>query len=384
MARFSNKKYFVFVAVGTLVICGFVVCFNVLINPYGIWPDLLNGYYAKKTARINSVRMVKAYDLLKACPDAIITGMSSVVWGIDPPTYPVEGKKLYNGGIVGSNAIEQYAYVKTFLDQCPTISKLYIDVNFESFHNSRIPPSDFVYDRLDRSSRTLDDIVFTTFSRSAIIASLQTIWFKRTQLVEKMVFDRGDGFHRIPDAPYEIYKKNFLMYLSGAYQLIGIEIDEAEIAAFAEMVRLAKSRGVEVEVYFAPIHYWLHYMRRYDGPVGHTSSKLQFELKRRIAQIHDFWDFNQYNRISAESVDHADHFIDMIHYRPVTGEGVLAIMNGHQRSDLPADFGVKVTKQTIEKHLAEFDAGLDRWERDHEEDATLIRNTYKNSKGPPK
>jgi len=327
--------------------------------------------------------MVKAYDLLKACPDAVITGMSSVVWGIDPLKYPVAGKKLYNGGIVGSNVVEQYAYVRTFLDQCPNISKLYIDVNFESYFKWRMPPSDFIYDRLDRSSPTFGDIIFTTLSRSAILASLQTIQLERDKVIDSRVFDRGDGFHRIPDASYEVYKNNFLMYLNGVSQN-QLEIDDVQIAYLAEMVRLAESRGVDVQVYFAPIHYWLHYMRRYDGPVGHTSSKLQFELKRRIAQIHDFWDFNQYNRISAESVDHADHFIDMIHYRPVTGEGVLAIMNGHQRSDLPADFGVKVTKQTIEKHLAEFDAGLDRWERDHEEDATLIRNTYKNSKGPPK
>src|SRR4051812_5702633 len=102
MARFSYKTFLVLLVAGALIFCSLVVGFNVLINPYGIWPDLLKGKYAQKTARVNSVRMVKAYDLRKGCPDAVITGMSTVVWGIDPQTYPVAGKKLYNGGIVGS------------------------------------------------------------------------------------------------------------------------------------------------------------------------------------------------------------------------------------------------------------------------------------------
>ena len=376
MARLGYKTFLVLFVAGALIICGVIVGLNVLINPYGIWTDRLHGKYAKKTARLNSVRMVKAYDLLKACPDAVITGMSSVVWGIDPLKYPVAGKKLYNGGIVGSNVVEQYAYVRTFLDQCPNISKLYIDVNFESYFKWRMPPSDFIYDRLDRSSPTFGDIIFTTLSRSAILASLQTIQLERDKVIDSRVFDRGDGFHRIPDASYEVYKNNFLMYLNGVSQN-QLEIDDVQIAYLAEMVRLAESRGVDVQAYFAPIHYWLHYMRRYDGPEGYSTDRLQAELKRKIAQIHDFWDFNLYNRISAEPVDHADHFIDMIHYRPVTGQAVLSVINGQRQSNLPENFGVIVTRENVEQYLTKFNAGLDQWEGDVPEDAARIRAAFK-------
>ena len=375
--RISFRKFLLLAPASVVAFCLGIVAFNVFINPYGIWPDLTQGRLSKKTARINSVRMVKAYDLLRGCPDHIITGMSSVVWGVDPVRYPVADKRLYNGGIVGSSAVEQYAYVKSYLDQCPSISKLYIDVNYESFRNSRIPPSDFSFDRLSRRFPTLDDFLFTTFSRSAIVASLDTIKNYRTRRVERMKFDRGDGYHRIPEREHAVYENNFVRRRAGVFQRNNRRLDQMQIEFFREMVSLAKSRNVEVEVYFAPIHYWLHYMRRHDAPVGSaTTERLHAELKRRVAEIHEFWDFNLYNRISAAPVDSIDWFIDIIHYRPATGAAVLATINGKRPADWPANMGVKVTKANIEQHLQEFKAGLDRWEIDFPDEARSIREVF--------
>ncbi len=60
MARLGYNTILVLFVAGALIVCGVIVGLNVLINPYGMWTDRLHGKYAKKTARLNSVRMVKA------------------------------------------------------------------------------------------------------------------------------------------------------------------------------------------------------------------------------------------------------------------------------------------------------------------------------------
>src|SRR4051812_27496527 len=139
--RRAHRRFAARVAVCFVVMLGLLAACNIVLNPFGIWPDLLGRQInVRMTARIDSVRLVKAYDLLKRSPhaqekqlrspDALITGMSSVAWGIDPEQYPVPDKVLYNGGLPGSSAAEQYHYVKVWLDQAPTIKKVYVDINF--------------------------------------------------------------------------------------------------------------------------------------------------------------------------------------------------------------------------------------------------------------
>jgi hypothetical protein len=365
--------------VSTILLVALTWIATAIINPYGVWPKPLGDLYPLKTARINSVRLVKAYDLFKGCPDHLITGMSTVVWGIDPDTYPLPDKVLYNGGIVGSAAMEQYYYVMRYLDQCPGVTKVYLDANPGSFQNLRITPKDFQLDRLQGLFISPTDLSFALFSRSALSASFDTVLQNESGIVQHMVYDRGNGFHRLIESSYEVYYNNFVTLLKGTFRT-RVHVSNLEIAYFRQLVNELRRRGIEVVVFFGPTHPFMGYMGRFDGITpGVSSSVYQDGVRKAIADITDFTDFNLYNGIVGEDIAKSDYFIDYIHYRPRLGELVLEVLNGHRRHELPANFGVTVTRGNVDQFLKEYHAGLDHWAADYPQYAKMIETSYQHS-----
>jgi hypothetical protein len=363
-----------------VVVSFFVLATTVAVNPYGVWPSLFGrDLFPKKTARVNSVRMVKAYDLFNRCPDHVITGMSTVVWGIDPADYPVVGKSFYNGGIVGSSMIGQYYYIMRYLAQCPKISRVYLDVKFQSFTVNRVEPSDMIMSRLQGSMIDPADMVVMSFTRSALTAVYDTVEQARSGIVDQMLYDRGDGFHKFPPASDDVYYGNFMMYLNLAYRL-NVRLSQMQVSYFRELVTELKRRNIEVVVYFGAVHPFLEYSNRFDGaPGGHNSAEMNEELKREIAKITDFYDFSTYSSLVGEDIAHTKYFIDDIHYRPALGVLMLKALNEQRTADMAASFGEKVTAANVESFLDEQRRGIDQWALDYPQYSAQIREHYAKS-----
>jgi hypothetical protein len=349
----------------------------IIVNPYGIWPTVFGKeLFPMKTARVNSVRMVKAYDLFHKCPDHVITGMSTVVWGIDPSQYPVQGKTLYNGGIVGSSMIGQYYYMMRYLAQCPNISRVYLDVNGESVTSTRVEPNDMLMTRLQREVIDPADYVVASFTRTALTAAFNTVRWSWDGIVTQMLYDRGDGYHGFPEASDEVYYRNFMAYLNGAIR-IKTHIGAVQIAYFKALVTELRRRDIEVIVYFGAIHPFLQYSGHFDGPEGGTNrADMYDELKRQIAGVTDFYDFSSYNSIVGEDIAHTKYFIDDIHYRYRMGLLMLKVLNGERDAGLPVSFGAKVTASNVENFLIEQRRGIDQWAADFPQYSSAILDHF--------
>lgn len=358
-----------------------LAAFNIVMNPFGIWPNFFGRpLNPRMTARIDSVRMVRAYDLLNRSPDAkekrfrppdaLITGMSSVAWGIDPATYPHEDKVLYNCGLPGSSTEEQYHYVKLSLDQAPSIKKVYVDLNFVAFNDKAKYAPDFAFERMGATIPTFKDFVFTALTRYALVHSIHAWRRNRSGIVRHMVHDNGDGFHNYPEAGPETYKKNmeWRLAIHPLRPLHGGEIVQDQVDYLKKIVDLCKSRGVEVVLYFAPMHVWVFEQERYTG-----TFHLLTDLRRRVAAIHPYWDFGLCNEINGESIEAMRYFIDTIHYRPRTGTIVLAILNGKRPPGVSETFGVKVDNTNVEEHVRRFRRSVEQWRRDNPEEALLVQ-----------
>jgi len=347
--------------VATVLVASLVLLTNVVINPYGVWPSFGNAVFPRKTQRINSVRLVKAYDLFRSCPDHLITGMSTVVWGIDPKLYPDPDHILYNGGIVGSSMIEQYDYVMRYLKLCPNITKVYVDINSESFNNYRINAPDFVEARLQNEAILPQDLGFTSFSKSAVVASYKTLETYQSGAVKQMVYDVGDGFHHLIETDEaSVYAGNFRNFLM-VTQIADIHNANVQIAYFRALVEDLRRHNIDFVPFFGPIHMFLQYQFTIAG-YDHPSARWEMyeELKRKVAEVTDFYDFNEYSPLIGESIDGTKMFIDQIHYRPRLGKLILDALNGH-RENLPDGFGQLVTKRTIGEHLQRQRDGIEKW-----------------------
>jgi hypothetical protein len=344
------------------VLAAVVFIATAMVNPYGVWPQIPD-FLTKHTERINSVRLVKSYDLYRSCPDHVITGMSTVVWGIDPELYPVEDKVLYNGGIVGSSMIEQYDYIMRYLALCPNISRVYLDVKLESFENLRINAKDFLASRVQQAAILPNDVLFTNFSKSAVAASWATISHHLDGTIDQRVYDTGDGFHHlIETTDSTIYLNNFRNFIASAASNDNY-VSNLQLSHFRALVAELKRRNIEVVVYFGPMHMLLQYQMTVlgyhpedpDEPFDHLE-----QLKREVAKVTDFYDFTVYGPLIDEDIADTKMFIDQIHYRPRLGAMIMAAING-QRDGLPEGFGQLVTEANLEANLAEARAGVAKW-----------------------
>ena len=71
-------------------------------------------------------------------------------------------------------------------------------------------------------------------------------------------------------------------------------------------------------------------------------------------QVTPIWDFYGYKTITAESIKiRMENYVDNSHYTKRAGDVLLNRILAYKENEVSADFGVLVTKENIESHLAE-------------------------------
>jgi hypothetical protein len=188
-----------------------------------------------------------------------------------------------------------------------------------------------------------------------------------------MVHDNGDGFHNYPEADRAAYKKNMEWRLAGhpLHALHGSMIEQDQVDYLRKIVDLCRARGIECVLYFAPMHAWVFEMERYTA-----SFHLSTDLRRRVAEFSEFWDFSLINEVNGEPIDDMKYFIDTIHYRPRTGAMVLATLHGKRPEGISETFGVRVDRSNIDEHIRRFHRSLDQWRTDNPQEAVRVREHF--------
>ena len=80
-----------------------------------------------------------------------------------------------------------------------------------------------------------------------------------------------------------------------------------------------------------------------------------------MVAITPVWDFSGYNSITTQPIKPVmNNYVDNSHYSPPIGAFVLNRVLSHNVEQVPKDFGVLMTPDNIEQHLANI--GSDRTE----------------------
>jgi hypothetical protein len=80
----------------------------------------------------------------------------------------------------------------------------------------------------------------------------------------------------------------------------------------------------------------------------HPNDRPFAEFKRQIAAITDFYDFSGWNSINTNPY----YFYEPNHYRGVAGDLILARIFNYNPPRVPPDFGILVTRDNVDEHLA--------------------------------
>lgn len=348
--------------------------FNFVIDPYDIFPSPDIAINQAKPLKDNNDRLFKAIDVINLKPKTVFIGSSRTKQGLDPSHPALDSlQPAYNLGLNGPNFYEQLRYLEHAIANQEDIQQVVVGVDFFAFNSSLGNQPTFSEQRLEKQRMILQDFLNSTLSTSALTASQETISDNLNQ--PKQEGDYGkNGFmpNRFLAKKDEVewrFEQGIKLYFSlhSDYQL------SAEyFAAFEKLVALTKENNIDLQVFISPSH-----ATQWEA-IRATGRWQAFEdWKRDLAKVTPVWDFSGYNSITTEPLSsEIQNYADNSHYTKPIGDLILNRIFAYQENQVPDDFGVLITPENIETHLAKIRSDRQVWSEENPEEVKLVQSIY--------
>jgi hypothetical protein len=146
--------------------------------------------------------------------------------------------------------------------------------------------------------------------------------------------------------------------------------------AFRFMLRRAYQQHTDLRLFMTPLHSSVRHLlialglgTRYEFWQKELVHINEEEAARAGQKPYPLWDFSDANSVTREAIPaEADltpmrWFWEFSHYRKAAGDLILDRVLGYNSPEriLPADFGVRLTGENIDAHLAQSSAGITNW-----------------------
>ncbi|HIJ62384.1 MAG TPA: hypothetical protein HPQ04_06790 [Rhodospirillaceae bacterium] len=345
-----------------------VAAVNAVMDPY----DLLG---TPRFARINDrksvgdSRFVKPLQVSARQPGTVFLGTSRVQWGLDPEDLPEPG--AYNLGIPMANIGEIAGYARHVMDDT-TAHRLVIGLDFTSFNDNAEPLPGFRTAIVGRHAllRAAPDLLL---SLRSLLRSRKTLSESRNP---KEFLQRADGFgaydgDHSAKTPEEAVINSIRFYVASPAFFRGYAGSNRSLAVLDALLTETQSRGMAVEAFIPPGHVAVMEVLRRIG-LGPAYDDWQRRLVR-ICAAHGvtLWDFEGYNRYTTTPLAQVyDTHFDGTHFKPNLGRLVLRSLLAGRPAE--ADFGVRLTPDSLEAYLAGQRLARDRWQADNAGDLSRI------------
>ncbi|NET54597.1 MAG: hypothetical protein F6K09_40225, partial [Merismopedia sp. SIO2A8] len=136
------------------------------------------------------------------------------------------------------------------------------------------------------------------------------------------------------------------------------ELSEEFLRELQTVVELAQTHDIELKLFISPTHATLMESLWMKG-----LSPQYEDWKRAVVAIAPVWDFSGYNSITTEPLSkRMENYVDTSHYSSAVGDLILSqILDGDSSSELPDDFGVWLTPNTLESHFDQIAMERAQW-----------------------
>jgi hypothetical protein len=379
----------------------------------------LEGLNAYKPAVDHRVRLVKAYDVRRLRPQAIILGTSRSHLGLRPSHdgWDPTAKPVYNLAFDGATTKEMYQYL---LHAHAVRPLRQVVLGLDTYHATLAPATarpDFDAHLLDSpGGRALPPFIRADLkvltSLDTLRASLATVrsqsarepqWFAPDGQRRGEVFFRraGEHFEQLGPRGYfeEIdrlevgFKREGQLAAnarSGRTAQAATAASETSLDYIRRIVAFCRAQDVDLRIFIAPEH---AHQLEITAAIGEWASLEN--AKRALVQLladdaarHPeappipLWDFSGYSSVTTEALPKSGSraemkfYWDSSHFKDIVGDFVLDRLFGLSgpRRGVPPDFGVRLTPATIELTLAQLRADQVTYRRGHPEDVVWIRS----------
>ncbi len=405
----APKKFVTWYMLLPIILVCFVVVFNILVDPYGIFRVVsISGINADKVAVASNLRLSKAHAAHYFKPTAAIFGTSRAEKSIDPdhPVFKALGYHTYNMAMAGSGLYEIYRTLQhTYYASDRQLKLAVIGLDFLMFNANR---EEIVFgtEILNYDEKRLmllpsqsyftttclfdaESILFRAAARSSLNTILQqdskkeretrllhpeAIKAKELYLSNGMRRPENVVFfpHRVATISNEKYYMEKI-WTAGAEQRFCISLANEQKSTFDtlnKIINFSRKNNIELRFFISPTHarailaikeagLWdaLEEFKRSSVALLAKDAERYPHLKPIV-----LWDFMNFNAITTEPFPEvADHhaqmqwYWEMSHYKIATGNLILdRVMDYGEISNHKSsvnDFGVLLTKNNIESQL---------------------------------
>ncbi len=425
------RKYCLITALAALLLVGGVAAFNAVVDPYGMYRLFeVKGFNMHKPAIYNRVRLMKAFDIRRVRPDAIVLGTSRshVAMRMSHRGWDPIAKKRYNLAFDGATTKEMYFYLR-FTQAVHPLKQVVLGL--DTYHPTLAPGStrpDFDQGLLfeNRSlvsfvCMVLEDLKLLA-SVDTLIASIKTVlsqnaggpeWFTADGQRSGEIFFRDfeDKFQKCPRDYFEEIDRMEVGFKmpdrkpAGVTPVMAVSApasgqkgdDETSLGYIRRIVEFCRDYHIDLRIFITPEH---AHQAEISAAVGAWPSVE--EAKRNLVRLladdaasHPgkppvpLYDFSGYNSVTIEplpepgSRNEMKYYWDSSHFKEIVGDFILDRLFGISRRGhpVPEDFGVLLTPATVETELDRIRAGRAAYRRSHPQDIAVIRSDVENYSG---
>jgi hypothetical protein len=347
--------------------------FNISIDPYGVFNSpIFSGLNQAKIKQYNNMRLFKATNITRIKPLTIFLGSSRSEYGLDP-RHPVldSYQPAYNLALAAATPYELLRYLQHTIANQPKLKLVIIGVDEFMFNKLNREGFGFSENRLEKDHLTIEDAINITLSIDAFVASEETISLSR-QYPEYQVYTPQGMLNLRPiDKDKSATKYRFRKSLSFYFQTFPkYEFSTEYLNDFKMIIDTCKQHNISVKVFISPSH-----ATRLEAIRTAGQWAMYERMKREIVKIIPVWDFSGYNSVTIEQInDNMKNYIDDSHYRKEIGDLLLNRILSYKEEKVPADFGVFITPDNIESHLAQIRANREEWAKNNLEVVNLVEN----------
>ncbi len=345
MQHAHYKKWMIGVLLSIAILVGSIVAINVMVDAYGIFrKDFSHQPYAL----IPNMNYIKMKFLMENRErfDSFIFG-SSRVENIDQSK--ISNGRYYNMTYALGLPQEHLANIKYLLQKGVKIRNIIIGIDEFSYQVDPAPRRSALMNQPlpAISGRKLENFYGEYFFKlKGVIPQLQAYirhnYTRRNDPIELHMrydmFETGRLFCRSCDddiekdrATHATHFEKPAMYFEGDY------IDDT-IAAIRDLAGVCRTHNINLILFISP-----------SQQVAYLNTNLErfARFKKELAGVTGYFDFSGLNSITKDPY----YYYEPLHYRPMVGDLMLAVMFGNPELAVPRDFGVYVTDANVEAHL---------------------------------
>lgn len=381
------------IVIATLLVLAVCVSFNRLIDPYQIWNyPRIHGINTMKPELATHERIFKTVGLARYLADTVILGTSRSDIGLNPEHHSL-GKHALNLASSSQPYQETKMLFDTMIDKAHTNTFI---IGLDYFPSEHALPFDFTDENFDSlrawklmlSLSTLKDAERTVFYAGRIDPG--NSWSSKGLRLYSAEFVKAQNGHRslIGKVDRGILSMNYILDQPCSKVPFPKNVSKPQFEEIRDIFSRAHREHIKLKLFISPSH------ARYQEVLALSGQWQNWEAwKRLLVQLNEteakrvnqepfpLWDFSGYNAMLTENVPKLGDtqtmmqwYFDSSHYTPAMGDLVLDRMfySTSPMRVVPDDFGVLLSRNNIDAHLATLRAGRQIYRQNHTDDITEI------------